>query len=144
MLSVIVVPGDSARLPGLLAALTPGAIDGLFREVLIVDDPPSGLVVAMCEDMGANAAADLSQAAAEARSDWLLVVPPELRMKEGWLERLGDHLRSGGRAAVLVGEGGPFRRPYGVLVGKAAAAGLAHPNLKGLRGKLGSGARRLG
>jgi hypothetical protein len=34
-------------------------------------------------------------------------------------------------------------RPFGVIVARSAAAGLSHPDLKRLRGKLGRGAVRL-
>jgi len=55
-------------------------------------------------------------------------------------------LRGGGREALLIGEGGGLLKPapYAVLVGKAAAAGLAQPDLKRLRARLGRGARRIG
>jgi len=146
MLSVIVTPGDSERLAGLLAALTPAAVEGLVREVRIVAGAPTELLDLLCEETGAEAAADLKQAAAAARSEWLLVVPPELRLREGWVERLGDHLRSGVREAILQGEGGGlFRRvSYGVVVTRAAVGRLAHPDLQRLRRELGRSAARIG
>jgi len=146
MLSVIVTQGDSERLVGLLAALTPAAVEGFVREVRIVAGPPAELMEMLCEETGAEPAADLKQAAAAARSDWLLVVPPELRLKDGWVERLGDHLRSGVREAVLQGEGvGLFRRgPYGLVMTRAAVGRLAHPDLQRLRRDLGRGAPRIG
>ena len=146
MLSVIVTSGDSERLIGLLAALTPAAVEGLVREVRIVAGPPAELMDLLCEETGAEPAADLKGAAAAARSDWLLVLPPELRLKEGWVERLGNHLRSGVREAVLQGEGGGlFRRgPYGLVVTRTAVSRLAHPDLQRLRRDLGRGTARIG
>jgi len=45
---------------------------------------------------------------------------------------------------VIVGDGGAFSgRLYGVLIGRAPAQALAHPDLKRLRGELGRGAARL-
>jgi hypothetical protein len=71
-------------------------------------------------------------------------LPAKIRLKAGWLELLARHLRGGGRDAVIVGEGGFLgEKPFGVLIGQAAAAGLAHPDLKRLRGQLGRGAVRL-
>jgi hypothetical protein len=56
---------------------------------------------------------------------------------------LGGRLREGGDA-LIVGEGGAFsRRAYGLLMSRTAAAGLAHPDLRRLRGHLGRGAARL-
>jgi hypothetical protein len=146
MLSVIVTPGDSERLAGLLAALTPAAIEGFVREVRIVSAAQSELLNLLCEETGAEPAADLKQAAAAARSDWLFLTPPDLRPREGWVERLGDHLRSGVREAVLQGEGGGlFRRgPYGLVIARASVLRLAHPDLQRLRRQMGRNAPRIG
>jgi hypothetical protein len=146
MLSVIVIPGDSERLVGLLAALTPAAVEGFVRDVRIVAGPPAELMDLLCEETGAEPAADLRQAAAAARSDWLMVLPPELRLKEGWVERLGNHLRSGVREAILQGDGGGLlrRAAFGVVVTRAAVERLAHPDLQRLRQDLGRGAARIG
>jgi hypothetical protein len=149
MLSVIIDATEAEdRLAGLLAALTPAAVEGLVKEVLVGGPAWSELVVdqvdALCEDTGAVLAGDLGQAIERARSDLLLVLPARIRFANGWVERLSDHLADGGREAVLEGDktgrllGG---RPYGVIISKAAAAGLVEPDLKALRGKLG---RRLG
>jgi len=145
MLSVIVETADDGdRLPGLLAALTSAAVEGLVREVLIAGGGPPELLDVLREETGAELAADLAGAIAAARSDRLLVLPARIRLKPDWLEALARHLRSGGGEAVVVGDGGLIGgRPFGVLIGRAAAAGLAHPDLKRLRGELGRGAVRL-
>ena len=146
MLSVIVTPGDSERLAGLLAALTPAAVEGFVREVRIVSPAQSEVLNLLCEETGAEPATDLKQAAAAARSDWLLIAPPDLRPRDGWVERLGDHLRSGVREAVLQGEGrGLFRRgPYGVVIARSAVTRLAQPDLRRLRRTMGRDAARIG
>jgi hypothetical protein len=145
MLSVIVTRGNPARLAGLLAALTQAAVEGLVRDVTLLagDDPQ--LLDALCEATGAKLADDFGQAVDRARSDWLMVVPPELRLKDGWVERLGDHLRDGGGEAKLSGLRQGFLRPasQGVVVGRAKAAASAQGGLQQLAGKLGRGARRL-
>jgi len=144
MLSVIVETGEAAeRLPGLLAALTSAAVDGLVREVLIVGGP-ADLLDVLREETGAELAPDLKGAVAAARSGWLLALPASLKLRADWLSRLGRHLREGGGEALLVGEGGALSgRAYGVLIGKAAAAGLAAPDLKRLRRLLQRRAARL-
>jgi hypothetical protein len=145
MLSVIVETADAGdRLPALLAALTSAAVEGLVREVLIAGGGPPELLAVLREETGAELADGLSEAIAAARSERLLVLPARIRLKPGWLELLARHLRSGGDDAVLVGEGGFFgEKPFGVVMSRVAAAGLAHPDLKRLRGQLRRGAVRL-
>lgn len=155
MLSIIIDTTDAEdRLAGLLAALTPAAVEGLAREVLVVDETRAEVVAAevdaLCEDMGAEIVGDLGSAVERAKSDWLLVLPADIRFRSGWIEELSDHLAKGGREAILVGEaksgllGGMAAKPAGVLVSKAAASGLNDPDLQGLRRKLGARAVRLG
>ncbi|HEX4709300.1 hypothetical protein [Phenylobacterium sp.] len=145
MLTVIVETADAGdRLPALLAALTSAAVEGLVREVLIAGGGPPELLAVLREETGAELAQDLAAALKAARSDRLLVMPAKIRLKSGWLEALARHLRGGGGDAILVGEGGFFGgQTYGVLLGRAPAAALAHPDLKRLRGQLRRGAVRL-
>ena len=145
MLSVIVETADAGdRLPALLGALTSAAVDGLVREVLIAGGGPPELLNVLREETGAELANDLAAGIAAARSERLLVLPAKIRLRPGWLEALGGHLRSGGGDALIVGDGRVFgEKPFGVLLSRGAAAGLAHPDLKRLRGQLGRGAARL-
>jgi hypothetical protein len=146
MLSVIVIPGDPERLAGLLAQLTAAAVEGLVRDVQLVAGAGDGLIEALCDATGANTAPDLAAAVAKARGDLLLIAPPELRLTDGWVERLADHLRDGGGEARLAGIGGGFlrRAPEGLLISRAKARPLAEVGLQELSRKLGRGARRLG
>ncbi|THD82719.1 MAG: hypothetical protein E7812_01175 [Phenylobacterium sp.] len=144
MLSVIVeAGGEGERLPGVLAALTSAAVEGLVRDVAIVGGGPAELLAVLREETGAELATDTAQAIAAAKSDLLLVIGADFRPRAGWLEALAAHLRNGGREGVLAGEGGGFLKlaPYGVLIGKAKAAALAHPDLPRLRRSLGRGPR---
>jgi hypothetical protein len=126
MLSAIITPGDPRRLPALLAALTPAAVDGLVADLRIIGEGP--LVEALCAETGAEAAADFASAVSQSRSDWLLVAPPAFRPREDWLEALGDHLRGGGRAAVVRGRG--LFAPQALIAPKAV---LLQHGLGGLR-----------
>lgn len=146
MLSVIVTRGNPDRLAGLLAALTAAVVEGLVREVQLVGGDDPALLEALCDATGARRAADLAAAVADARGDWLLVTPPELRLKDGWVERLADHLREGGGEARLQGQrDGLFRRrPQGVLIGRAKARAATQGGLPRLARVLGPRARRLG
>jgi hypothetical protein len=145
MLSVIVTPGNPERLAGLLSALVAGVVENVVREVTIVGGGDPELLAALCEASGARVAASLPEAVAGARGDWLLVVPPELRMADGWVERLADHLREGVREARLQGlsEGFLKRRVEGLLIARAAAGRSAQGGLQQLGRQLGRGARRL-
>ena len=145
MLSVIVETADAGdRLPALLAALTSAAVEGLVREVLIAGGGPPELLAVLREETGAELADDVAAGIAAARSERLLVMPAKIRLRPGWLEVLAGHLRGVGGDAVIVGEGGFFgEKPFGVLLARTAAAGLAHPDLKRLRGQLRRGAPRL-
>jgi nucleotide-binding universal stress UspA family protein len=145
MLTVIVETADAgARLPALLAALTSAAVEGLVREVLIAGGGPPDLLDVLREETGAELTDTLADGIKAARSERLMVLPARIRFRSDWLEVLARHLRGGGGDAVIVGEGGFFgEKPFGVLIGRTAAAGLAHPDLKRLRGQLGRGAVRL-
>ena len=97
MLSVIVETADAGdRLPALLGALTSAAVDGLVGEVLISGGGPPGLLAVLREETGAELADDLAAGIAAARSERLLVMPAKIRLRPGWLEALGGHMRGGG------------------------------------------------
>ena len=146
MLSVIVETAEAGdRLPALLAALTSLAVEGLVREVRIAGGGPPELLTVLREETGCELTRDLAAGLAEARSERVLVLPAKIRLRAGWLEALARHLKSGGGDALILGEPTGFlrERPFGVLLARSAAAGLAHPDLKRLRGQLGRGAIRL-
>jgi hypothetical protein len=150
MLSVIVdTQGAEDRLAGLLAQLTSAAVEGLVKEVLVVDaahaEAVADAIAAMCEDTGAKAVGSLADGIARAKSDWLLALPAQVRFRDGWVERLKDHVSAGPRAAIVEGMKPPgffSPRPYGVLVSRAKASGKA--TLTALRGQQGADRIRLG
>jgi 2-phospho-L-lactate guanylyltransferase (CobY/MobA/RfbA family) len=147
MLSVIVDAREEPRkLPALLAQLTGGAVEGLVREVFIVA-PHSETVAAICEDMGAEAADTVEAALAWAKGETVLVLPADLRLRDGWIEALSEHLAGDGRDALVVGLGEPgllAKRPYGVLLERARVVRLEDPDLKRLRRQLGLRPLRIG
>lgn len=137
MLSVIVdASGDTGRLTGLLAQLTAGAVDGLVREVWIVA-PPSASMSEICDATGAERCDRMSQAAAAARCETLLVLPADFRLRDGWISAL-EHAEGRG---LVVGLG----RSRGVLVDRHLAQQLADDvSLHRIRRKLGLWPQRLG
>lgn len=151
MLSAIIDAGeDAVRLEGLLVALTPAAVEGVVRDVLIVDAARSDLVAEaialLCDETGAKVVGDFGQAFAQARSDWLLAAPAAFRPRAGWVEALAVHMRDGRGQALLRGEGGGLFNPAPValVVAKDRARALVHPDLKALRRQLGPTVPRIG
>jgi len=106
MLSVITRSGgQSLQLSSLLSDLVPGAVQGLIRDVLVldpeVDDPQ---FIALCEDAGAcRVSGGLDVAVRQARSDLILLAAPGLRLDAFALDRLGRNLAERGAGAVSRG-----------------------------------------
>ena len=152
MLSVIVdAYASEQELPVLMAALTPAAMDGVVRDVVIAAPATSPMVEAICEETGAEVThGGFGQAAVMARHDRLLVLPASLRLRAGWIGVLNDHLARGGGDALVIGQGqGGLRDlwrtpPYGLLMERARLSGLAHAQLKALRRRLRAPVTRLG
>lgn len=147
MLSVIIeARTEGERLPALLAQLTAGAVDGLIRQVLIVAEAGEARVAALCEETGADPHPTIEAAAAAARADWLVVLPADFRLRDGWIGALEHQLARGGEALVTgLSETGLFaRRPYGVLVERRRLEGRRGADLQRLRRELGLSPRRVG
>jgi hypothetical protein len=94
MLSVI-IPTEGAEQPAVatLAALVPGAVAGVVREVLLVDRAGNGVIervadVAGCRFLafdGSHAAA-LAAGARQARSPWLMFLHAGAVLDTGWID----------------------------------------------------------
>lgn len=142
MITVIVPTSDSAAsLPVCLSALVPAAVSGLVREVILADAGSTDATLEIAADAGARViAGGVADAAALAKGDWLLVVPPACRLEPGWEAAAADHIdRRRGEAAcfrLAVEAAGPAARL------REAVAGLGGPRAEqGLlveRGRLGS------
>ena len=148
MLTVIIdARTDAERLPVLLAQLTAGAVDGLVRQVLIVAAAGQPGIDDLCEETGAETHTTIEAAAGAARADWLVVLPADFRLRDGWIKSLEGHLARGGQAAMVVGlaKGGLFsRRPAGVLLERSRLDGHRGADLQRLRRDLGLRAGRVG
>lgn len=101
MISVIVQTlNNAATLPACLGALVPAAVDAIVREVIVVDGGSTDATLEIAEDAGAKREASLEEAVAAAKSDWLLILTPTLRLEAGWDAEAAAHVQnSGGRAA---------------------------------------------
>lgn len=95
----VVIPTLNAEgcLPATLTALVPAALEGLVREVIIVDGGSTDSTRAIADHAGAevisapaNRGAQLRAGAAVARHPWLLFLNPDTALDAGW-EREADY-----------------------------------------------------
>jgi len=110
MISVIIPTHESEReLVHTLAALVPGALAGVVREVIVSDagsqDDTAGVAdVAGCRFMvqpGGSRGARLAAAAATARADWLWFLQPGGVPDANWIEETERFIRGNERASLL-------------------------------------------
>lgn len=85
---------DDERLAKTLASLVPGAVEGLVREVVVID---RGLDVGtrkVAEHAGCEIVAPekLRDRIDHAKGEWLLFLEPGARLLPGWMEAIGDHV----------------------------------------------------
>jgi len=141
MISVVIPTHESERLLAhTLAALVPGALDGVLREVIVADagskdgtakvaDVAGCRFLVLAGDRGARLAA----AAATARADWLWFVQPGCIPGTNWIEELGGFIREcdlagdSDRAAVFRARGGRGASPFSEAFALIAAALGAKP-----------------
>ncbi len=101
MISVIIPTlNNAATLPACLGALVPAAVDAIVTEVIVVDGGSADATLEIADDAGVKRADSLQAAVGAAKSDWLLLLPADLRLETGWDAEAATHLQtSGGRGA---------------------------------------------
>ncbi len=120
MLSVIIATLDSERaLVRTLAALVPGSMAGLVREVIVADGGSRDETEAVADVAGCNfirteapLARRLNSAAASARAPWLLFLQPGTVPEPAWIgeaRHFTEHPPDGQHAAVF--RPGPHAQP---------------------------------
>jgi len=118
MLSVIIPTLESERaLATTLAALVTGAVDGLIREVIVVDGGSRDATAQVAEIAGCRIMAStaslglrLHAAATGARGPWLLFLRPGITFEDNWtvdVRRFIETTEQSGRAGAAAGV---FRR----------------------------------
>lgn len=105
MLTALVLrPRNAFDLAATLATLVPGAVDGILREVVVVD-APEGEIEAVAEHAGCrvlSSPALLGDGFAP-KGDWLLLVEAGERLPAGWIEASARHMgQAGGSLAGRV------------------------------------------
>lgn len=94
----IIIPAlnAAADLPLCLESLMPGLEAALIREVIVVDHGSTDATVKIAEATGARVIIAKDQpipaGVAEARGDWLLILPATTALSREWTERAGDHI----------------------------------------------------
>jgi glycosyltransferase involved in cell wall biosynthesis len=92
MISVVVPTDNSERLlPRCFDSLITGAVRGVVREVIVSDAGSTDGTLLIADGAGAhiihsrkNRGAQMADAAAGAKSDWLLFLRPETALETGW------------------------------------------------------------
>ncbi|MBO0905509.1 glycosyltransferase family A protein [Jiella sonneratiae] len=104
MLSVFMDCGpDDRKLAATLSSLVPGAVDGIVREVVLVDRAMGVDARKVAEHAGCRvvSAEALGEAIGQARGDWLLLLEPGARLQPGWIAAVADHLETAGGAHAV-------------------------------------------
>ena len=90
MITVIIPTSDDEEdLAHALAALAPAAMDGIVRDVIVVDGGSGDGTLTVADEAGCGVvegrgSAALMQAAEMARGDWLLFMSPATILEPGW------------------------------------------------------------
>jgi glycosyltransferase involved in cell wall biosynthesis len=100
MISVVIATQNHQRELGpVLAALVPAAVEGLVRQVIVVDGGSTDATLEIAEDAGADIvrlpgarAARLAAGCAGAKGDWLLILDPAIVPPPGWIAAARAHL----------------------------------------------------
>ena len=96
MLSVLIEmrDDDAAGLATTLACLVPGAIDGLVREVVILDAGigPQAREVAEHAGCTVRPSQELGDVVTGARGEWLLLLEAGAELLPGWIEIVARHV----------------------------------------------------
>lgn len=112
MLSVIIPTANSeAHLAETLSSLVPAAVEGLIREVIVVDSGSTDQTLAIADDAGAEIikasggrGAQLRAGVARARFPWLLILDADTVLDVGWQREAALHIErveSGRRRAQV-------------------------------------------
>jgi glycosyltransferase involved in cell wall biosynthesis len=94
MLTVLIETlDDEEMLARTLASLVGGAVDGTIREVIICDQGSEDGTSKVADHSGCVFLdrSGLSEGVARARGEWLLVLQPGARLREGWTGAVRDH-----------------------------------------------------
>lgn len=142
MVSVIIeTRDDEEALARTLGGLVSGAVEGLVRDVIIVDHGSSDHTREIADAAGCVFLENgsFADAGKQARGDWLLLLQPGARLLEGWTEAVRDHVELSQASAHFtrsrINSPGFLKRVFGgndplndgLLISKRQAAALLKP-----------------
>lgn len=157
MLTVLLECRDNeSELAYTLAVLVSGAVDGLVRDVIVLDHGSRDGSARVADAAGCRFVDkwELHDVLSMARGEWLLLLEPGARPQAGWIEEVLEHA-SLTKAPARFSPSRRFRRPFlrrwkragalefGYLMPKQAAAALARPGTDLSELAKGSSARKL-
>ncbi|MFZ2103115.1 MAG: glycosyltransferase [Oricola sp.] len=105
MVTILLFTKDHAvALARTLAPLVHDAVEGHIAEVIVVDAGSTDATVAIADTSGCTLVRSgekpLRDVVADARADWLIVIEPGARLKEGWHGAVMDHIMHQASAAA--------------------------------------------
>jgi len=101
MLSIIIPTLNAEKhLPRTLSALVAGALEGLVKELVVVDGGSDDATIAIADEAGAKIinsekgrGRQLRAGGKAAKSDWLLFLHGDTVLADSWLEEVGSFIR---------------------------------------------------
>lgn len=123
MLTIIMECRDNeAELAQTLSALVAGAVEGLVRDVIVLDHGSRDGSSKVADAAGCRflASWDIKDVVRSARGDWLLLLEPGARPLSGWVDAVADHVSVNTTPARFLGSGS-HRRPFFKRFGRRLA-----------------------
>jgi hypothetical protein len=144
MLTIILECRDNeAELAQTLSALVAGAVEGVVRDVIVLDHGSRDGSSTVADAAGCRFLTDweIRDVVRSARGDWLLLLEPGARPLAGWVDAIVDHVAVSASPARFLGSRS-HRRPFfkrlgrrtapleqGFLVSKRQALATARPGM---------------
>ncbi|WP_250157169.1 glycosyl transferase family 2 [Tianweitania aestuarii] len=94
-----------------LASLVSAAVEGMVREVIVLDRGSSDKTSRVADLSGCLFVSDatLNDGVQRARGDWLLLIEPGARLGEGWTQDVRRHVAGGGSPGRFTRKRSGFR-----------------------------------
>jgi len=149
---------DEAELAQTLSALVSGAVEGIVRDVIVLDHGSRDGSSRVADAAGCRFLTqwDMRDMLQSARGDWLLLLEPGARPLTGWVDAIVDHVAIDPGPARFLGARS-YRQPFlqrlvrgtpplerGYLVSKRQAGAAARPGMALSEIAKGAKARDLG
>ncbi|ESQ84475.1 glycosyl transferase family 2 [Asticcacaulis sp. AC466] len=102
MISVVMPTlNDEDHLARTLSALVPGVVEGLIKEVVIVDGGSEDATLEIADSTGCHIiktdherGLQLWQGCRAARGDWLLILHADSHLGDGWMDQVQAHIKN--------------------------------------------------